>query len=404
MNESLLEKLKSLGFKSGKDVTPPQSKRGVSIQDVIDGHVIQNSLGQFFLHEREYPENYLHGLEALQQAPALARISAYFKIPLQKRNKLLFLDTETSGLSGGTGTLAFLVGLSWWDNNKLSTQQLFLENPAQEPAMLLYLGNIAEQFDSVVTFNGKSFDIPILNTRYTLNRMESPFRRMGHIDLLHLSRQLWRERLDDRSLGSLERAILQFQRTNDDIPGWMVPEMYFEYQKTEDATKLEGVFYHNEIDVVSMAALLLRIDTLLEQQDDLANLDNRDIYSLARIMERLGDPSQALELYRNCNNVSSFDMQNKILSNSSKLIIRNGQYAEAIEYILNSNMPLDYELARRIAILFEHKLMDLTNAKTWALHCMKLIDVTEVRSKAKIEETQRRIERISLKLSRRQEL
>lgn len=402
MSDSLLDRLRSLGVKAASEIAPTTEKKSVKISEVIPGRYTENSNGIFFLFERQYEPNYSHGKETLLTPLNLSKIAAYSKINIPAKEDLLFLDTETSGLSGGTGTFAFLIGLSWWENGSLYTQQLFLENPAQEPAALLHLSNLLDRFSTIVSFNGKSFDIPILANRFTLNRMENPLKGKSHIDLLHLSRRLWKERLYDRSLGNLEKLILSFQRTSDDIPGWMVPEMYFEYLRSTDASKLAGVFYHNEIDVVSLAALLIRLDKLLEYETQDENLDTRDLFSIARIMEAIGDPSQALELYDRCLAANLIEDKYRIESavRSSKISEGIGDLQKAVHYLQSNAQLNNVFVLRRIAILYEHRIKDYRNALYWADEVMRLL-LEQDRSETELgHETTRRIERLNAKIKR----
>src|SRR4030067_1036414 len=142
-----------------------------------------------------------------------------------------------------------------------------MRDPFEEPAMLLALEEFLAPCKTLVTFNGKSFDAPLLTTRYTLQGWPSPMGRMAHIDLLHLARRLWRDRLPSRTLSNLEVQILGAQRSEEEIPGWMIPQMYFDFLRDGDARPMKRVFYHNEMDVLSMAALLNLVVNLLENPE-----------------------------------------------------------------------------------------------------------------------------------------
>jgi hypothetical protein len=142
--------------------------------------------------------------------------------------------------------------------------QQFMRDPAEEPAHLACLLTLLEGCESLVTFNGKAFDVPLLQSRYITNGEYFPFHSSIHLDLLPLARKLWKDRLPSRALGYLEEQILGVVRNQEDVPGWLIPSLYFDYLRSGDARPLKSVFYHNAIDVLSMAALLVHISTLLE--------------------------------------------------------------------------------------------------------------------------------------------
>ncbi len=167
-----------------------------------------------------------------------------------------FLDTETTGLSGGTGTYAFLVGVARFEDEGLHLAQFFMRDPSEEPGLLAALEEFLAPCQALVTFNGKAFDAPLLLTRYLCHGWQPPFQGLAHVDLLHLARRLWRDRLPSRTLTMLEAHILGAGRSEEDIPGWLIPEMYFTYLQTGDPTPLKSVFYHNAMDVISLVALM----------------------------------------------------------------------------------------------------------------------------------------------------
>jgi len=185
---------------------------------------------------------------------------------------LLFFDLETTGLSGGAGTLAFLVGCGFFDEDGFHTRQFFLSGFDAERDMLDALTALTERFGGLVTFNGRTFDVPLIEARYLFHRLESPFAEMPHFDMLHPARKLWRRRNiaqpahrerwsggrpgDGAScaLGALEEAILGVERA-DDVPGFEIPSRYFNYLRTGDLAPLAAVFEHNRLDLLSLAAL-----------------------------------------------------------------------------------------------------------------------------------------------------
>ena len=171
----------------------------------------------------------------------------------------VFLDTETTGLSGGTGTYAFLIGLGICAEDCLRVVQLFLAGPAWERAWLEAVENELPRGCGLVTYNGRAFDLPLLLTRYTLARSVPSWRYAPHMDLLLLARHFYRGRLASCSLSSMERNVLGLQRGGEDVPGGEIPWMYTQFLRDSDASPLRGVFYHNTLDIVSLAVLQRKI-------------------------------------------------------------------------------------------------------------------------------------------------
>jgi uncharacterized protein YprB with RNaseH-like and TPR domain len=217
----------------------------------------------------------------------------------QPLDTLAFLDTETTGLSGGAGTFAFMVGIGRFEGDEFRLAQFFLREPGEESAQLAAIESFLGPCKTLVTFNGKSFDIPLLNSRYTLHNWPSPLPQFGHLDLLHLARRLWKNRLPSRRLGDLEVDILGAARGEEEVPGWMVPEMYTDYLRTGDAEPLKGVFYHNAWDILSLAALLNFMCQMLNDPVEKTEHD-LDLLAVGRLNEDLGRIAEASELYAAC--------------------------------------------------------------------------------------------------------
>jgi uncharacterized protein YprB with RNaseH-like and TPR domain len=221
----------------------------------------------------------------------------------------LFLDTETTGLAGGTGTYAFLVGIAWWDAGGLQVEQFFLRDLDEEHSLLLELSERMKKRPVLVTFNGKSFDWPLLETRYRMTRAVPTFTPKLHLDLLHPARQLWRLRLGSVRLKDLERHVLAGgDRSLDwsrdlDIDSSLIPQMYFDYLRGGPAEPLAGVFRHNQMDLRGLAALAGKILALLDSGNGLANPLNAEehdpveVLGLSRMMRRRGDSTRARALY-----------------------------------------------------------------------------------------------------------
>lgn len=178
--------------------------------------------------------------------------------------RAVFLDLETTGLAGGTGTYAFLCGLGFADGENFRVVQLFLTGPAKERSWLKAIDGFIPDDACLVTYNGRAFDLALLRTRHVLARSSPVWDRMPHIDLLLHARRLYRGILESCSLGTVEQRVLGVRRSGEDIPGYLVPALYTQYLRTRDASPLKGVFYHNELDIVSLAAFYCRVARILE--------------------------------------------------------------------------------------------------------------------------------------------
>ena len=179
------------------------------------------------------------------------------------RGGVVFLDLETTGLSGGAGTYAFLCGLGATRGEFFSVTQYFLKSPAYEAEWLGAINSDIPPASTIATYNGLSFDIPILLTRHVMARMRAHWEPSPHIDLLRYSRRLYRGYLESCSLGEVERRVLGVRRSGEDVPGRLIPELYQQYLKTQDASQLRGVFYHNRLDIASLASLYCHVARVL---------------------------------------------------------------------------------------------------------------------------------------------
>src|SRR5580658_7117869 len=222
-----------------------------------------------------------------------ASVSRRTRTALKDPSKWLFLDTETTGLAGGTGTYAFLIGLAWWDAGALQVEQLFMRDFSEEYSLLHELAARIAERPVLVTFNGKTFDWPLLDSRFTMTRSIPTPRLSAHLDLLHPARALWKLRLGSARLIELERHVLDAPRLGwrreDDVASSLIPQYYFDYLRGGQPDPLVGVLRHNQMDLRGLAALFGKINTLLASQDtDRDGVHSLDLYGLARFFKRRG--------------------------------------------------------------------------------------------------------------------
>ncbi len=226
----------------------------------LPGERIETSLGAFQRIDTVYPIDFAHGPKTLAQAFAhhpgtAARLARDEALAHTDLRSLAFLDTETTGLAGGAGTLVFLIGVGAVEADRFVLRQYFLLDPAHESALLAALVDDLAPRTGYVTFNGRSFDLPLLETRLTMNRRRGALGQRPHLDLLMPARRLYRGRLPSCSLGDIERGVFNIARDDDDVPGWLIPQLYTDYLRTHNAREMQRVIYHNTIDILSMVTL-----------------------------------------------------------------------------------------------------------------------------------------------------
>ncbi|HVH30745.1 MAG TPA: ribonuclease H-like domain-containing protein [bacterium] len=200
------------------------------------------------IHTRTWPLDRIHGISSLAEAVEVGREAG------PPGSSVAWLDTETTGLAGGTGTYVFLIGVATVDGGVVRLTQYFLRDLAAEPEMLDDVRTYLRRFDALVTFNGTRFDLPLLQTRFLLCRIRADLETTQHLDVMGLARRLWHRRLGGYSMALLEQTVLKVERAGD-VPGWMIPSLYVQFLHTGDLDLLEPVFAHNAHDILSLVAL-----------------------------------------------------------------------------------------------------------------------------------------------------
>lgn len=291
---------------------------------------------------------------------------------------ILFLDTETTGLAGGTGTIPFLVGVSWWAKSRLNTRQYFLPDPGQEAAMLRELAHLASGFRVVVTFNGASFDLPLLRTRARLNRLADPLANLLVWDLLVPARRLYGNRLPDCRQQTLEQEVCGLNREAGDIEGSRIPQVWFDFLATGKAGLLPRVMTHNHRDMVGMGLLFEKVTEIAHSLD----LDHpresdpcwQEGWALGRICERRRDTAMAWACLASA--VANAARGNpsgladpRFLSDSIRILKRGGDWT-LVEQVIQHGFTAGVDepwLHREAAILYEHRLVRPAKALDHAL-------------------------------------
>jgi len=351
------------------------------LEDVLCGSWREHPSGRSFVVERRVEADAQHGRvrvrelaaqldRAASQAPMLSA-GAPARVPF------VFIDLETTGLSGGAGTYAFLVGCgSFTHDGAFLTRQYLLPAFADERPMLETVADELTRAGAIVTFNGKSFDAPVLETRYLFHRLEWAGARLPHIDVLHPSRRFWRDDVSSCTLVALERQVLGARRTGD-VYGFEIPARYFQFIRSGDARPLAVVLEHNRLDLLSLAGLTARLLHLLARGPGEAG-DSREAFALGQTYARAGFFSHAIEAYRRAMTIHApsrlgSSLQVEILRSLALAYRRGRRFHEAAiawRQLLDTPGcagPIAREATEALAIHHEHRARDLAIAKTFAL-------------------------------------
>jgi uncharacterized protein YprB with RNaseH-like and TPR domain len=269
----------------------------------------------------------------------------------------LFLDTETTGLAGGSGTYAFLVGIAWWEGGGLEIEQFFMREYSEERSLLFALRERIVERPVLVTFNGKSFDWPLLETRYRMSRKLSLPVPRAHLDFLHPARNLWRLRLGSVTLSELERHVLGSDRGSDVLSD-LIPRIYLDFVRGGSPEALISVFHHNQMDLRSLAALSSRILSLLGDAENVGQ-DGFELFGVSRICERRGENARARNLYqKSIASVLPTEADRAARTALARLAKRDGDthLARGLWESILGNSREGYKAYEQLAIHFEHKV------------------------------------------------
>jgi uncharacterized protein len=404
--ESLFEKLKSLGVNLGKDNLQLKTTQKHPIENVIQGEWLHDQFGDLYKVNNLFSFEYQHGNGGLKREVIFSKLLEVTKIENRslKLEEILFIDTETTGLSGGTGTMVFLVGLGYFTKTGFIIEQYFLDDPINEMELINVLNSTLQKYRMLVSYNGSSFDLPLLRTRFLINRVEPPFNHFQHLDLLHLSRKLWKLRLPTIKLHDVETEILNFIREEEEVPGWMVPQIYFDFIRNRDARPLKGVFYHNSMDVLSLAVIFIYISELLSDPVAKSQLNRFDLLSIARLFQDNGLLEESTILYKiSLERGLPSELSNKILFRYGQICKRLSQPQMALVFWQQAYENGDIASAIQISKYYEHEKLKYDDAMQWAINCQKLIEFnySDNQPNAEINKAlKKRIKRLELRMSK----
>ena len=413
----------------------------IPIEALEEGEIVENSAGECYLVTRHcvplgQEESQPHDLREpsvlgnlLERDPSvLAQLYPAYRLEhcLDFRRSA-FLDIETTGLGGGAGIYAFMVGVGTFepqernadsseDRLNFVVRQLFMRHPGEEPALLTALADLLQGCESLVTFNGRSFDAPFLRGRYRyagrfLPAEVGPPQALDdgtpHLDLLHPARRLWRKRLGSCALTNLERRVLGYSRADDDVPGSLIPHLYADYLHDGDGRMMQRVFYHNREDIVSMAALTEVVCGVFANPATAGtgHLQPLDLLSMARLQAELERLESAEMLFRaaldqlsgRAHLAESFDGLGRLLKRQRRWEEATAVWQQWLTTVGGPDSRPYVELAK----FYEWQSGDLTQAAMWtqwALHEQER-SPPQNRSHEAQSELRHRLARLERKLS-----
>lgn len=375
----------------------------VKIEEVVSGKFISTPFGDSFIRENYFPRDYKCGEVELFQifqssAKTISSLARDDRLKEIDINKTVFLDTETTGLAGGAGTYIFLVGVGYFEGDRFCVRQYFMRDFNEERALLSALNDLLTNFKAVVTYNGKTFDLPLMKSRYIMSGMKMSLEDPYHFDLLYPARRLWKRRLENCSLSTVERDILGVIR-DDDVPGYLIPEIYFRYLRTKDARAIKQVFEHNLQDILSLVALVSRMCFLVE--DPLNNTEyGMDIFSIGKMFDEEKKYGQSTHYYAEAlkHNLAEEEIL-EILKLSSFAYKRQGKWKEAEKIwreIIEKSREYIYYPFEELAKYYEHYLKDYQKAERVAEEALNIEENIFLR-----EKLQYRLNRIKEKKNRK---
>ncbi len=417
------DKLKSLlgthGVMSGADFRVQAEdfqRRRVAgefeIDRVASGEVIGDPEDGFYLVRSDFPLDTAHGNMTLGSAlDAEARHIAVSANDEELQGfdpeTAVFVDTETTGLMGGAGTVAFLIGVGYFRDGVFRLDQCFMRDYDDEEPMLHYLNDLFKEAETLVSYNGKTFDLPLMRTRFITNRIPFRLDSAMHFDLVHAARRFWKKRLGDCSLGNIESAVLGIER-HGDVAGAEIPQLWLDYLHTRDARKLVPVLYHHKMDILSLAALTGHLSQTLDAPHGEGFEHEADRLSLLRIhftqkrygdvlelADRLLEEAEEKEILQDCLEMAGFAAK------------RLGQWQRMEDFwrLLVDEFPRHLVARHELAKHFEHRKRDLAAAERL---CVEAIQYLETRAALEygvagakpLASFQHRLERVQRKLDR----
>lgn len=370
--DALRRRLARLGRRGAKR-PPAEPRRSRPPGRLPPGDEVSTPHGIAYRLEDRYAPDFGHGSGLLGELVGIDSglvAEVAFQPDLQgvAVDRLAFIDTETTGLAGGAGTLVFLVGIGHFDEQGFRLRQYFLRDPAEERAMLFALREDLQTAEGFVTFNGRAFDIPLLEMRYVMGlRSRWELTKWPQIDLLHISRRLWSRELPDCTMSTIEQEVLGVERSEQDVPGAAIPGMYLDYLHTRSGGGMNRVIYHNAVDVLSLVTLAAKA-VERHQGADLGRLSGGEALAVARWHQSADRGTEALRAYRAAIQSGSGEVRLEAFRRYTVLLKRLDRHEEALESWRqwHETDPADPRPCIELAKYYEWRSHDLGQAAHWA--------------------------------------
>ncbi len=389
------------------------------VGEILGGRPVKTRFGECLVIDRRYESTRRHGEVLIEDCELTTADSLKVLDPSllvdAGLGRTVFIDLETTGLSGGAGTVAFLVGCGFFDIGAFQVRQFLLTSFSGERALLDAVGQFFEDADLIVTYNGKTFDVPVMETRWLFHRMEMPLDGVPHFDALHAARRLWKGRPEDETtkdgcrLAALERALFDVRRIGD-VPGFEIPSRFFRFLRSGDPRPLEPVLEHNRLDLVSLAAVTARAARLVDDGPD-GCPDCAQALALGRVYERAGSRERAEACYRRAANADAAAIRAEGLYRLGLTLRRDRRFVEAADawraLVAATDLPslrrteagkaLKQFAVEALAIHAEHRDRDLLTARELALFALD-----ELSGDRKADSYRHRLARLDLKIAARE--
>lgn len=420
-----LRLLKAAGVNRAREGAPTGSESGpgpglrpgpATLGGLLHGYLTETPFGDAFYLERRYPLAHCRGPLPLGQIFSLpgAAWALLGRVPeTVDMHRALFFDTETTGLAGGSGTHAFLVGLGFFQGDEFIVRQYFLRDYPEEEAMLEAVGQDLAPFDLLVSFNGKAFDWPLMETRYRLARRRVPLAGAPHLDLLHPARRLFKERLGACNLTNLEAQVLGVQRQGD-VPGSLIPSLYFDYLRSGNIAPLADVIKHNQLDIVSLVSLANYLGQMVTDPfgptPDGELVCGDDLFALGRLFEARGLLTQAIPCYETAGERGLFAVSEALrlreLARAYKRVKEHNRAVTLWGELIQGTGRLSLHPYIELAKYYEHIAHDYPSARHVTLQALQIAErrrslsgLQGERAAQDWEAVQHRLQRLERRLS-----
>jgi uncharacterized protein len=368
-----------------------------TLEEVLKGRVVDSARGRVFEVNTSYNAGCRHGKYKMEDFFHIdtERLDLFCGGKGQRkidREDFLFLDLETTGLSLGTGTYAFLVGMGYFHQEKYHIKQLFLRGFDEEQAMIFRFKEIVDSFPVLVTFNGKRFDVPVLETRFSLCGSDMNIEEKVHWDLLYPSRRFWKDRQENCRLETIERKQLGVEREGQDIPGERIPEIYFRYVHEGITRDLDRIVYHNAMDILSLTSLVIHADRSLKEMDPLGV----NLVSIGRFLENKGKTESGRHCYETmAGSVAPGQERDEAIFHLALCMKREGNRRESItlwEELIERGRYRLLDCCEEAAKYHEHETREFEKAIQLVERALQTVSMSQENRRSSLERRLSRLE------------